>query len=427
MKKFVLFITGFALCLGMAACSNSKNIQCTLKGEVIDRPNDNTLLLSKIHEDSRVTDVVHIPIHDGKFEYVLNCSHEEKYELKFLAEYQSASWRPIYFFSEKGTVHFTFYPEDEHEKNRIEGGALNTEYYTLEKRIMEILNPTFNALDAEQDRLHKEGKYSSAEAEKIYEKLNTADDNERSELYKKLEKLREGRKDITPEAQVVTKKYEDALQLREDMRLQYAKEHPGIVGYSIIVDVAWLAAHSFSTWWFSPDITPAVELYNTVYAQKYPKHPYTEQMKILINSADIKVGGRYIDFEAPDLQGNNVKLSEQIQGKIAVIHLWASWCGPCRQNGKQLIPVYEAYKDKGFTVVGIARERKNIDAMKTAIEKDKYPWLNLVELNDKAQIWTKYGLSNAAGGEFLVDENGVILAISPTAKEVEEILQERLK
>jgi hypothetical protein len=57
--------------------------------------------------------------------------------------------------------------------------------------------------------------------------------------------------------------------------------------------------------------------------------------------------------------------------------------------------------------VGIARERNTTNAMKAAIERNKYPWLNLVELNDKENIWVKYRLGNAGGGEFLVDENEI--------------------
>ena len=112
-----------------------------------------------------------------------------------------------------------------------------------------------------------------------------------------------------------------------------------------------------------------------------------KDMERIIASMNVKVGGSYIDFTAPDLEGNMVKLSDQIKGKVALIDLWASWCGPCRRLSSSMIPVYETFKDKGFTVVGIARENNNTDAMKKAIEQDKYPWLNLVELNDKGNIW----------------------------------------
>ncbi|MDR0295760.1 MAG: AhpC/TSA family protein [Prevotellaceae bacterium] len=305
-------------------------------------------------------DVVYIPIRNGKFEYELNCDYEEMYKLIFLDEFQSAMWNPVKFFSEKGTINFTFYPMDENEQNQIKGGIHNTEYYAFSKDVQ--------ALDKEDERIS---------------------------------------------------------QKTDSMQLQYITEHQTLVGYAILLEKIWAAIYYYPHYSREFDITPFVETYNTVYVPKFPEHPYTEQIQLLINSAEsIKVGGQYIDFEVPDLEGNVVKLSEQIQGKMALIHFWATWCGACRQNGKVLIPVYEAYKDKGFTVVGIARATT---AVKAAIEKDKYPWLNLVDMNDKENIWIKYELGNAGGGEFLVDENGVILAIGPTVEEVEKILKKRLK
>ena len=91
-----------------------------------------------------------------------------------------------------------------------------------------------------------------------------------------------------------------------------------------------------------------------------------------------------------------------------------------------MIPVYEEYKNKGFTVVGVARERELSLAIK-AVEKDGYPWLNLIELGDAGKIWEKYGIGNSGGSTFLVDKDGKIIAIRPTAQEVKAILDELLK
>ena len=403
---------------------SKKAIKCTLKGEVLNRSYSHRLVLSKLNEDFRTANVVYIPIRNGKFEYVLNCDHEEMYELVFLDEYQSGGWRPVKFFSEKGTVSFTLYPMDENEQNQIKGGTLNAEYNAFNNSTQEIAKG-YDVLEPKYQQLQEEGKYSTPEAEAIYEKLRTANDSERAKLYRELEMLRTEGKDITPEVQALNKEGKYISQKIDSMQLQYITKHQTLVGYAILLEKLWAAIHySFE----EVDISPLVEVYHTVYASKFPKHSNTEQIRLLINSVEtIKVGGRYIDFEAPDLEGNMIKLSEQIQGKIAVIYLWASWCGPCLQNGRELIPIYETYNSKGFTVVGIAREKNTTTAMKAAIERNKYPWQNLVELNDKENIWVKYGLGNAGGGEFLVDENGVILAVKPTAEEIEKILKDRLE
>lgn len=76
-------------------------------------------------------------------------------------------------------------------------------------------------------------------------------------------------------------------------------------------------------------------------------------------------------------------------------------------------------------VVGVARE-KNPSAGLAAARKDKYPWVNLLELNDQQQIWNKYGIGNAGGSQFLVDRDGKILLVNPTAEEVIRILEKEL-
>ena len=161
-----------------------------------------------------------------------------------------------------------------------------------------------------------------------------------------------------------------------------------------------------------------------VLAVKFPSSDYTRLGKMLLDGfREIRPGGRYVEFEAPDLEGRVVNISDVIRGKVAVIDLWASWCMPCRAKAKAMIPLYEKYKDRGFEIVGVAREFKNTDRVRQAIKQDGYPWLQLIELDDSRRIWTRYMLGNAGGGVFLVDRDGTILAVNPKPEEVHSILE----
>lgn len=54
-----------------------------------------------------------------------------------------------------------------------------------------------------------------------------------------------------------------------------------------------------------------------------PGHPYDGRAKMLISGLkEVRPGGRYLDFSAPGLDGNEYRLSEEIAGKIAVIDVW---------------------------------------------------------------------------------------------------------
>ena len=62
-------------------------------------------------------------------------------------------------------------------------------------------------------------------------------------------------------------------------------------------------------------------------------------------------------FTAPDftldlLGGGEITLSE-LQGNPVVLNLWATWCGPCREEMPAIENVYRSYKGLGLTVIGL--------------------------------------------------------------------------
>ncbi|MFF2349957.1 TlpA family protein disulfide reductase [Kitasatospora sp. NPDC058115] len=61
--------------------------------------------------------------------------------------------------------------------------------------------------------------------------------------------------------------------------------------------------------------------------------------------------------DAPDiggttLEGTPAKLSDY-RGKVVVLNVWGSWCGPCRSEADDLQRVWEKYKDQGVQFLGI--------------------------------------------------------------------------
>ncbi|QQS47167.1 MAG: TlpA family protein disulfide reductase [Acidobacteriota bacterium] len=57
------------------------------------------------------------------------------------------------------------------------------------------------------------------------------------------------------------------------------------------------------------------------------------------------------------LQGKNLKLNSLLQsGKPIVIDLWATWCGPCRQEIPHLLEIAERHKQDGLIVIGLTME-----------------------------------------------------------------------
>ena len=392
-------------------------IHCLLKGVVIDRPQSNRLILMKQGESTRTSRIC-IPVRNGKFEYVLNCQNLESYSLIFSEELRDG--RPATFFSEPGIVSFKLYPMNLAYQNVVIGGRLNREYSAYRALADSLFNT--RAIEKEKEKLEKEDRVFTDAAKQLTRKMkSTKDELVLDSLNVLAKRLDDSGAALTPEAKSVQNQ---DIKIGKDWhkwQKQYIKNSNSIVSLSLLVG-RMSSAMSYE----KEEIPELINLFNTVFVKKYPTHPLTDKMNTLIKSyTSIQVGKSYIDFTAPDFNKNQVTLSSQIKGKIALIDFWASWCAPCRKNAKNMIPVYEAYKDKGFIIVGIAREDEFKDGVNAA-KKDKYPWLNLIELKDKGKIWEKYGVGGA-GATFLVDKNGVILAISPTDEEVRTILEKLLK
>ena len=103
--------------------------------------------------------------------------------------------------------------------------------------------------------------------------------------------------------------------------------------------------------------------------------------------------------------GTERTLSELIEGKTAVLELWASWCRSCRVN---------------------AREYRTQAKWLKALEEDAYPWPNMVALEDSHHIWTQYGCPDKAGRTLLIDRNGIIVKIDPSKDEIEQYIKANL-
>lgn len=142
----------------------------------------------------------------------------------------------------------------------------------------------------------------------------------------------------------------------------------------------------------------------------------------MIEARNVKAGNRYPDFKVTREDGSTEQISSLLKGNVAVIDLWASWCGPCRRHSIELIPVFEKYKDKGFKVIAVARESDNCIAMNKAMEKDGYPWESFVDLNDSDNVWRINRAGNGGGKIILVNSDGVIVGTDMPIQEIKDFL-----
>jgi thiol-disulfide isomerase/thioredoxin len=81
-------------------------------------------------------------------------------------------------------------------------------------------------------------------------------------------------------------------------------------------------------------------------------------------------------FDTQDILGKTQRLRDQ-KGKVVLVNMWATWCGPCREEMPKLDRLYQEHKDQGFIVFGLSDEP--VDLQRKFVEQVSvsYPLLTL--------------------------------------------------
>jgi len=127
---------------------------------------------------------------------------------------------------------------------------------------------------------------------------------------------------------------------------------------------------------------------------------------------EVEIGGTLREATMQGLSGPSRKLSE-FRGKPLIINVWASWCGPCRQEMGSLERLSRRYGGKQFVVIGISTDDYP-EAAKAFLRKANTTFRHFID--------SRVFLENMLGGDripltLLVDAQGRVLGKFYGAKE----------
>lgn len=147
--------------------------------------------------------------------------------------------------------------------------------------------------------------------------------------------------------------------------------------------------------------------------------------KYLSINKDPEIGDHFFDFEMLSPEGETRKLSE-FKGKVILLEFWAAGCGPCQWEMPNIKKVYEEFHNDGFEIFAVSLDTDK-DGWTKAIEKGNLNWCHVGGFNSIGNTAALiYGV-NAIPTNFLINENGIIIARNLRGDDLEKKLKEVMK
>ena len=139
----------------------------------------------------------------------------------------------------------------------------------------------------------------------------------------------------------------------------------------------------------------------------------------------LKLPGHEIEVKGTTLEGKALDW-KTYRGKVVLVDFWATWCGPCRAEIPHMKELYEAYKDRGFEIVGVSIDSKRADLEKF-MEKEKLPWVCLHEKDakDGQPLAEHYGVMFIPL-PILVDRDGKVISMQARGPELTRLLEKHI-
>lgn len=122
-----------------------------------------------------------------------------------------------------------------------------------------------------------------------------------------------------------------------------------------------------------------------------------------VKAADRKqpgaVAGRTLD-------GRQVSLSD-FRGKVVVVNVWGSWCGPCRAEAPMLAQASRDLAEKGVVFLGIDSRDPSKDAAKAFVRRFDVPYPSLYDQQGSTLLAFRGTLTpNSVPSTVVVDPQG---------------------
>ncbi|MCU0616219.1 MAG: TlpA family protein disulfide reductase [Gemmatimonadaceae bacterium] len=123
---------------------------------------------------------------------------------------------------------------------------------------------------------------------------------------------------------------------------------------------------------------------------------------------EVRIGSEAPGFNAVDVMRSDAELKtlSDYRGKVVLLNIWATWCGPCKVEMPSIQALHEAYKDRGLAVVAVSVD----DPGKEQVIRDfvKEYKLTFDVLYDRTELFRSVYRYTGVPETYLIDRDGVV-------------------
>lgn len=135
----------------------------------------------------------------------------------------------------------------------------------------------------------------------------------------------------------------------------------------------------------------------------------------------LELPGKPVKIEGLTMDGKEFDWEKFREGKVVLIDFWATWCGWCIREIPEMKRLYEAYRGRGFEIVGLSGDQTR-EPLEKFLEKTEVPWTILYGKDGPSPTIEFYGVS-AWPTMLLVGKDGNVVSIRARGP----VLREELK
>lgn len=126
-----------------------------------------------------------------------------------------------------------------------------------------------------------------------------------------------------------------------------------------------------------------------------------------------EVGFMAPGFTARNLKGQRVRLADY-RGRVVLLNLWATWCGPCRVEMPGLENLYRRFRSEGLEILAVSLDKgSSTDPVQKFVDEYQLSFPVLVDPDGQVEgLYNTFTIPTT----YVIDRKGMVVAEVDGAK-----------